>query len=62
MGKAIQSDKPIKRKTPAQLKSELDDVLTALEDILLTVGNPNTETGHRVKLIAERAIAKARKR
>jgi hypothetical protein len=37
-------------------------MLTAFEDILLTIGDAHTETDHRVKMIAERAIAKAQRR
>jgi hypothetical protein len=37
-------------------------MLTALQDIVLIIGDGNTETDHRVKLIAERAIAKAQRR
>jgi hypothetical protein len=43
-------------------KFDPTNALTALEDIILMVGEPNTETDHRVKMIAERAIAKAQGR
>ena len=48
-----------KPKTADESKYDLTVPLTALEDIVLLVGEPNTETDHRVKMIAERAIAKA---
>ena len=62
MRKVTQSAEPSKGKAPAESKYDPAKMLTALEDILLTIGDANTETEHRVKLIAERAIAKARKR
>jgi hypothetical protein len=54
--RAVKMRKP---KTADESKYDLTVPLTALEDIVLLVGEPNTETDHRVKMIAERAIAKA---
>jgi hypothetical protein len=51
-----------KPKASADGKYDPTDMLTALEDIILMVGEPNTETDHRIKMIAERAIAKAKVR
>jgi hypothetical protein len=50
------------RKAPADSKHDAALMLTALEDILLTIGDARTETDHRIKLIAERAIAKGKRR
>ena len=57
--KAIHSAQRLKVKVPADSKQDAVEMLTALEDIILILGMPNTETGHQIKLIAERAIAKA---
>ncbi len=59
MRQAIQS---VEQKSPAASKHDAAGMLTALEDILLTIGDARTETDHRVKMIAERAIAKAQRR
>ena len=48
-----------KPKTAADGKYDPTNAVTALKDIILMVGEANTETEHRIKLIAERAIAKA---
>ena len=57
--KTIQSVQRLKVKVPADCKHDAAEMLTALGDIVLIIGDANTETEHRVKLIAERAIAKA---
>ena len=59
MRKTIQS---VEQRSPAASKHHTDGMLTAFEDILLTIGDAHTETDHRVKMIAERAIAKAQRR
>ena len=62
MRKTIQAIESIKAKASPGPRCDPSDMLTAFEDILLTVGNCQTEAEHRVKMIAERAIAKAQKR
>ena len=57
--KTIQGVKLFKAKIPADSEHQVAEMVTAFEDIILTIGIPNTETGHRIKLIAERAIARA---
>jgi hypothetical protein len=62
MPEKIKSVERLKAKSAADSKYDPTDMLTAFQDIVLTIGNARTETDHQVKMIAERAIAKAQKR
>jgi hypothetical protein len=61
MRKNLQSVELTKAKAGSEGKDDPSEMLTALQDIVLIIGDANTETYHGVKLIAEGAIASAQR-